>query len=96
MVDRPVSSMNTSFAGSRSSCPSNQARRRFRTHEAFIVELIEARKDITLDEMVERLAVEPSVRISRSALSAWLGKRGWTFKKVRTCTGAGPPGRIEA
>jgi hypothetical protein len=39
-------------------------------HEAFIVGLIEARKDISLDEMVERLAVEASVRISRRALSA--------------------------
>lgn len=51
-------------------------------HEVFIVGLIEARKDITLDEMVERLAIERSARISRSALSAWLGKRGWTFKNV--------------
>lgn len=30
-VERPVSSMNTSFAGSRSSWPSNDSRRRFRT-----------------------------------------------------------------
>ena len=45
------------------------------------VQLIEERKDITLNEMVERLAAERSVRISRSALSAWLGRHGWTFKK---------------
>lgn len=38
-------------------------------------------KDITLDEMVERLSVERSAGISRSALNAWLGERGWTFKK---------------
>jgi len=50
-------------------------------HEAFIVGLIEARKDISLDEMVEQLALERLVRIGRSALSAWLGRRGWTFKK---------------
>ena len=43
--------------------------------------LIEERKDITLNEMVERLESEQSVRISRSALSAWLGRHGWTFKK---------------
>ena len=54
---------------------------RLDAHEAFIVGLIDERKDITLDEMVERLAVERSVGIGRSALSAWLGKRGWTFKK---------------
>jgi transposase len=50
-------------------------------HEAFIVGLIEERKDITLNEMVERLAVERSAQIGRSALSDWLRGRGWTFKK---------------
>ena len=32
--------------------------------------MIEDRKDITLNEMVERLEAERSLRISRSALSA--------------------------
>lgn len=50
-------------------------------YEPFIVGLIDERKDITLNEMVERLAGEQSVRISRSALSAWLRGHGWTFKK---------------
>ena len=50
-------------------------------HEAFIVGLIEERKDITLNEMVRRLETEQSVGISRSALSAWLRGHGWTFKK---------------
>lgn len=50
-------------------------------HEAFIVGLIDERKDIMLNEMVERLRDERSVRISRSALSAWLRGHGWTFKK---------------
>lgn len=50
----------------------------------------EERKDNTLNEMVERLDTERSMRIGRSALS-WPGGHGWTFKKVRTCTGAGPP-----
>lgn len=64
--------------------PRPQGRRRVSSldaHEAFIVGLIEERKDITLNEMVERLLAERSVRISRSALSAWLRGRGWTFKK---------------
>ncbi|MGX8008272.1 IS630 family transposase [Mesorhizobium sp. ORM8.1] len=64
--------------------PRPQGRRRassLDTHEAFIVGLIEERKDITLNEMVERLVAEQSVRISRSALSAWLRRHGWTFKK---------------
>lgn len=50
-------------------------------HEGFIVGMIEERKDITLNEMVARLLAEQSVKISRSALSAWLGRHGWTFKK---------------
>jgi len=47
----------------------------------FIVGMIEERKDITLNEMVERLDTERSMRIGRSALSDWLGGHGWTFKK---------------
>lgn len=46
--------------------------------------------------MVERLIAEHSVRISRSALSAWLRGHGGTFKKVRARTGAGSPRRPEA
>jgi len=64
--------------------PRPQGRRRASSldaHEAFIVGLIEEQKDITLNEMVERLAADRTVQISRSALSAWLHGRGWTFKK---------------
>jgi transposase len=50
-------------------------------HEGFIVGMIEERRDITLNEMVARLLAEQSMKISRSALSAWLGRHGWTFKK---------------
>ncbi|THK33593.1 transposase [Ensifer sp. MPMI2T] len=50
-------------------------------HEAFVIEMIDDRKDVTLDEMVERLCAERQMRISRSALGAWLRRRGWTFKK---------------
>ena len=50
-------------------------------HESFVYEMIEAQKDITLNEMVVRLASEVGLRIGRSALSIWLGRRGWTFKK---------------
>ena len=51
-------------------------------HAAFIVGLIEDRKDITLNEMVERLAADRAVPTRRSALSVWLRGRGWTFKNV--------------
>lgn len=50
-------------------------------HETFVFEMVEAQKDITLNEMVARLADEVGLRIGRSALSNWLGRRGWTFKK---------------
>lgn len=50
-------------------------------HEGFIVGLIEGRRDITLHEMAARLLAERTVSIRRSALSAWLRGRGWTFKK---------------
>lgn len=64
--------------------PRPQGRRRASSldaHEVFIVGMIEERKDITLNEMVARLLAERTVRISRSALSAWLRGHGWTFKK---------------
>lgn len=43
--------------------------------------MIEAAKDITLNEMVATLRAERALEIGRSALSAWLRGRGWTFKK---------------
>ena len=63
---------------------------RLDAHEPFIVAMIEAVRDVTLNEMVARLAAEGGVETRRSALSTWLRGRGWTFKKVRTCTRAGP------
>lgn len=56
---------------------------RLDAHEAFIVELIEERRDITLNEMMARLSGERSVIIGHITLSAWLRGWGWMFKKVR-------------
>lgn len=50
-------------------------------HEAFIVDLIEGQKDITLNEMVARLQDERAILVSRSGLNVWLRKRGFTYKK---------------
>lgn len=63
--------------------PREPARRasRLDAHAAFIDAMIEDCKDITLDEMVVCLAEERDVKIGRSALSAWLHSRGWTYKK---------------
>jgi transposase len=54
---------------------------RLDAHETFIIGMIDASKDITLNEMVTRLGAEREVKIGRSALDVWLRKRGWTFKK---------------
>ncbi len=65
--------------------PRPQGRRRgsrLDAHADFVVGMIEERKDVTLDEMVERLLAERSMRIGRSTLSDWLRGRGWTFKNV--------------
>jgi len=79
--------------------PRQQGRRRgsrLDEYAGFIVGMIEDRKDITLNEMVACLEAEQSLRIGRSTLSDWLRGHGWTFKKVRTCTGAGASRRSEA
>lgn len=54
---------------------------RLDAHAEAVEGMIDDQPDITLDEMVVRLADERSVDISRSALSAWLRARNWTFKK---------------
>lgn len=69
---------------------------RLDAHEAFIISMIEASKDVTLNEMVARLNEDRSVCVGRSTLDVWLRKRGFTFKKDRTCIGAGAPRRHEA
>lgn len=65
--------------------PRPQGRRRASSldaHEAFVVGLIEERKDITLNEMVEQISTERSLSIGRSTLSDWLRGHGWMFKNV--------------
>ena len=64
--------------------PRQQGRRRgscLDEYADFIIGMIEVCPDITLNEMVARLEAEQSMRIGRSALSDWLGRHGWTFKK---------------
>lgn len=69
---------------------------RLDAHAFLIDPMIEDQMDIALDEMVVRLALERDVGIGRSMLSNWLRSRGFTYKKVRTCIGAGAPGIVEA
>ena len=53
-------------------------------HEAFIIDLIEVTKDITLNKTVAQLHDERGLLVSRSGLNVWLRKHGFTYKKVRT------------
>jgi transposase len=62
---------------------------RLDAHDAFIIGMIEASKNITLDEMVARLADERGVKIGRSrSMSGRAGTAG-LLKKDRPRTGAG-------
>lgn len=54
---------------------------RLDAHAVFAEGLIADQKDITLDEMVARLAEARDLKVGRSTLSDWLRARGWTFKK---------------
>jgi transposase len=50
-------------------------------HEAFILGLIEADKDMTLAEIADRLESECSLRVACSTIWYWLDRRAITFKK---------------
>lgn len=51
-------------------------------HEAFILALIEADKDITLVETADRLAADRGFRVVPSTIWYWLDRRAITFKKT--------------
>ena len=52
-------------------------------HEAFILNLVETRKDITLVEIAARLEAERGMRTCPASLCAFFKKRSITFKKRR-------------
>ena len=58
-------------------------------HEAYLLGLIEAQVDITLEEMRLRLADERSVRAVYGTLWRFFDRRGITVKKDRPCERAG-------
>lgn len=62
-------------------------------HEAFLLDLIEERADITLAEMTERLEAAHGLRVQQSTLWYFLDRRGQTFKK-RRATRPSRPGRM--
>lgn len=52
-------------------------------HEAFILGLVEERKDITLAEIVERLAIERDMRTCPATVWQFFDRRDITLKKRR-------------
>lgn len=54
---------------------------RLDAHTNFILGLIEAKDDITLIEMAEKLVAERQVQISPAMLCRWLKRSGMTYKK---------------
>ncbi len=52
-------------------------------HEAFILGLVEARRDISLGEIAERLLAERSVSAALSTICEFFKARGITYKKRR-------------
>lgn len=81
-------------AGQGETAPRKSGRKttsRLDPHKDFIVALIEDRKDITLDEMVVRLAEDSDMKIGLSMLNKWLRSRRFTYKKDRSRIGAGAP-----
>ena len=52
-------------------------------HEAFVLDLIEREKDISLGEIAERLAEERGISACPATIWYFFDKRGITFKKRR-------------
>lgn len=50
-------------------------------HMAFLIDVVEARPDITLPELAVRLEAERGVRVSAPSLSRALGAAGFSYKK---------------
>jgi transposase len=62
-------------------------------HADFILEALRQTPDLTLNEMVERLAAERDVRVVRTAVWKFLDRHDQTYKKRRPCERARAPGR---
>lgn len=62
-------------------------------HEEFILRLVSEVPDITLDEIVVRLADHAGLVVGRSLVSIFFQKRGITFKKNSACCRTTTTGR---
>jgi transposase len=64
-------------------------------HREFLIALIDAAPDLTLDELLARLLEEHGMKAARSTLWTFLGRCGLTFKKNRSRQRAGSSGRAQ-
>jgi transposase len=68
--------------GNRTAGRQGQPRRsKLDPHRDYILGLVEAKPDITISEMLDRLAVERAVYAARATLWTFLDRCGLTFKK---------------
>jgi transposase len=62
-------------------------------HKDWLLELIEREKDLTLAQVVDRLARDLSIKTSDSSVDRFFRRHGISFKKKSARGRAGPPGR---
>ena len=65
-------------------------------HRDYILGLVETTPDMTISEMLDKLAAERDVYAARATLWIFLDRCGLTFKKRRARGRAEPPGHPEA
>ena len=65
-------------------------------HRDYILGLVEATPDMTISEMLDKLAVKRDVYAARATLWTFLDRCGLTFKKDTARGRAEPPGHPEA
>ena len=70
-----------------------KARSPLEAHAGWLLELVDREPDLTLDQIVERLAVELAVQTSRSAVDRFFHRHGISFKKKPAGSGADAGGR---
>ena len=82
--------------GDRTARQGQPRRSKLDPHRDYILGLVETTPDMTISEMLDKLAAERDVYAARATLWTFLDRCGLTFKKDRARGRAEPPGRPEA
>ena len=84
-------------SGERQARKQGQPRRsKLDPHRDYRLERVAQTPDLTISELLDRLAAERDMRASRATLWTFLDRCGLTFKKDRPCERAGSAGHPEA